>query len=338
MRTHITQLMDAGLIVAKYFHGWRRNLELVISKKYLFELVQNLQKSGSNTDGLSTKNAAPVSDYGTKLPPKQAPNSLINTTLTDRVEKLVTDGSNDQKIVPRQVGAAAAGDEAAPKMGKQGAGARLRALLSPKAPVKPIQKQSAADVEKARMLALFSDELFTKACRLLYPRERFTPEQCQLSVEAIAAGVYRHLDTPDVTLAQWQKYHAGCLERVRLAAKWFARHTEAEVSWPYALYSNGLGYFDAHNTNGFIRTEQWLAENEVKQQYRRITTALQAAETEFSQHKQLQRGLKIAAAKRVKESTAWELYRWHENRIRQLGRESALKRFYEMAGKARVQA
>ncbi|OWP62908.1 hypothetical protein CDA63_11865 [Hymenobacter amundsenii] len=334
MRTHIAQLMDAGLIIAKYFHGWRRNLELVISKKYLFEMVQNTQKGGLNNGGSGICQPVCVSDYGTKLPPIQAPNRLINTTLTNQVEKWKTPENQEKEISARAGGADAAGDEAAPKMGKQGAGGRLKALLGPKAPAKIIRQQSAVEAQKARMLALFSEELFTKACRMLYPRKRFTAEQYQLSLDAIAAGVYRHLDTTHLTLPQWQQYHAGCLERVRLAGKWFARHTDAEVSWPYALYTNGLGYFDAHNPNGFIRTEQWLAENEVKQRYRRITTALQAAETEFSQFKQLQRGLKISATKRVKEFTAWELYRWHENRIRLLGRESALKRFYEMAGQS----
>lgn len=329
IRTHIRELIDAGLILEKKFHGWRRNLELVISRKYLFDMVQKQQKTGPITVGFGVQNALSLPVKGTKLPPIEEQSSLVITTLTGEVEKWT---NQMKEISAPSKGADAAGGEATPEIGKQGLGARLRAFLTRKAPQKVEQNPSVVEAEKARMLTLFSEELFHKAGKLLYPRVRFTQEQYQRSLEAIAAGVYRNLDTPNVSLRQWQQYHQGCLERVRLASKWFARHTDAEISWPYALYSNGLGYFDPQNPYGFIRTEQWLADNEAKRHYRRIQMALSAAETEFSLFKQLQRGIKVTAPKRVKEMDAWGLFRWHENRIKQLGRESALKRFYEIAG------
>lgn len=331
MRTHLRQLLDAGLIAAKYFHGWRRNLELVISNEYLFEIAQKQQKTGPNTAGSAPRPTALLSTYGTKLPPIKALEKKDNTTLTDEVEKWTTQApATRQEFSARPAGAAAAGAEARPEMGKPGARGGAGRIFSEKTTALPTATQPAPDAEKAALLALYGEELFTKAWKLLYPRHPFTAEQIERSRQAIEAGVYRHLDTTHLSLPQWQRYHAGCLQRVELAAKWFARHPDKAISAPYALYTNGKGYFDADNPNGFLRTEQWFVENEVKRHQRRIHDALQAAETEFSQFKQLQRGVKITASKRVKQATAWELYRWHENRIRQFGGRPALEKFYAL--------
>lgn len=332
---HIRELIDAGLIIEKKFHGWRRNLELIISSTWLYKIAQNPQKVEPKCAEKDRQSGNYQPSYGTKLPPIEAQNNLVITTLTGEVEKLKSTLTPEKKAFKARAvganGADAEGDEAPPKRVNKGAGGRLKALLSRQAPEKVALQVSAAEAEKARLLASFSEELFTKANRLLYKRN-FSAHEYQLALDAIAAGVYRHLDTDQLSLGQWQQYHRGCLERVRLAANWFARHTDAEISWPYALYSNGLGYFDPRNPNGFIATERWLAENEAKKQYSRIKKALQAAETEFKQWRDLARGLQIKVCQRVRELDAWGLYRWHENRIRELGRESALKRFYAMAG------
>jgi hypothetical protein len=333
MRTHITELMSAGLVLAKYFHGWRRNLELVISSTYLFKLVQNEEKVGPNNAALDSISGATEAQKGTKLPPIKGSCSSLNTTLTDQVEKWT---SQEKEISAPSKSANAAPDEATPKWGNQGARGGAAATIAPKAAPEAITPQLQPEGEKAAFLATFSAELFNKAWQLLYPRQRFTAEQIERSQAAIAAGVYRHLDTSLLTMRQWQQYHVGCLERVRLAAKWFARHTDKTISWPYALYTNGLGYFDAENVNGFIRTEQWFIENEVKRHQRRVKDALASAETEFSQFKQLQRGLKITAPKRVKQFSAWELYRWHENRVKQFGGQAALQKFYQLVGSSQA--
>ena len=91
---------------------------------------------------------------------------------------------------------------------------------------------------------------------------------------------------------------------------------------PYAGHIEGAGYFDAHNTRGFIGTMKWYATHLAHRQQRALADGLRRARRELRQY------VLGTSPKRAQAKTTLELYRYHEERPRKPGPQS-LERFYQ---------
>ncbi|WP_375435067.1 hypothetical protein [uncultured Hymenobacter sp.] len=333
--THVMALMggEDSLILQKYFRGWRRNVELVINSKFLFKMVDI--RDGVVSFSASAAQGGQVQQIvdSTKLPPIKDPLGLLITTLTDESGKV----ENPEKVISARTGGAdAAGDEAKPETGKKGALGEREARFYQKSKTTPAEQVDPVEAKKAAILNTYSTKLLNKANKFIYKRA-FTEEEMHLAQDAIKEGVYHNLDSRR-SLEEWADYHRDAMERIRLAAKWFAKHPNRPPSWPYARYTDGPGYFDESNPNGFYRTEAWWQANKTKKEQRKLDDALNLATKEFQEFKDYQRGSKIPVGKRVKNSTAWQLYQYHEHRIRQFGNEKLTRLFYEAVNQSRASA
>jgi hypothetical protein len=125
-----------------------------------------------------------------------------------------------------------------------------------------------------------------------------------------------------LTLAEWQRYHDQVLQRIDLAAAYFARHDNKFAPSPFAEFVKGSGYFDAENSQGFSGTEAWLVRQEANNRQRNISRALIKARQQLKAH---QLGI---APKRTQALTSIQLFRYHEAKLRALGCD-ALQRYYD---------
>lgn len=141
------------------------------------------------------------------------------------------------------------------------------------------------------------------------------------ALEAMWYGTY-HGFGKRLTPAEWQRYHDQVLQRIDLAAAYFARHDNKFATNSFAEFMKGSGYFDAENARGFSGTEAWLARQEANNRQRNISRALLKARQQLKAHRL---GM---APKRTQALTNVQLFRYHEAKIRAFGPD-ALQRYYD---------
>lgn len=327
VRNHLAEMKAAGIITRMQFRGRKRDYYVWINPLFLWETAG---KTAETAEKPRFQNAAfsavlPLKD--TNFPPKGVHEPSQDTEIeTGSVDKLVA-----QRVLPPAAPGQAtptgytglpAGLAEAAQAVKEGPGAA--ATLQPASNTKKAVLASVGPktviAQRQRNMVL---EFWWVAQRELYAplNQLFTEEQGRLACNAIYYGVYGGFRA-DWPLHHQELYHEQAMERLGLAAAYFARNPHKYPPMPYAEHIEGAGYFDAANTRGFVGTMKWYATHLAHRHQRALADGLKRARRELRQHAQ------GTAPKRQQAKTTLELYRYHEERMKKLG-TSALVRFYQ---------
>jgi hypothetical protein len=116
--------------------------------------------------------------------------------------------------------------------------------------------------------AIMITQFWNYALRTVYIGWKFSPEQLERAVAAVLAGVYGNFEQERSAKA-WVGFHVDQLEKLRKAARYFEKHPESFVPYPYSVQKPGKGYFDAANSNGFTGIDAWLKADKEKRSRRK---------------------------------------------------------------------
>jgi hypothetical protein len=336
IRTHIDLLLKMGAITRKVWHGTRANFELWINPKYVWQTPEMPVESdldrlqiGSILQGEPTKFPLSVAfetletrklevGNGDKLLPHEASAAEIELVTTAPA----VFGLETQATLTRNTGPQA--DPELPTQASEtaSAGARhkTRAAARKQAQSAPVAPQTGISREKQKQLVM---ALWAYARQQLYADVAFDAQQHAKAQNAIWAGVFCKFQQ-GLTPREWELYLQQALERVDLVRDWVkARHYRLPA--PYAEVVAGRGYFDLANANGFVKTEEWLAQKMVKRHEYNVATTLRRAGAEM-------RGWRLkTASKRVLALTMAQLYQKHLKKVLALRDPRALDKFYLVA-------
>jgi len=304
IRDHLQELLKIGFITRKVFHGWYCDFELYLAPEFVWKREAQQAPNGPKKRSYAP---SPASAPATKVPPfvSQDRQGKVEIEIAP-VEKLVSPTAGD-------VLTGNTGPQARPKP------APTRPATSPQA-TKSVSGGAAAAEQQAERLGWVT-QAWHYAWKRLYPTRNFDEAEQSKALEAMWYGTY-HGFGKRLTPAEWQRYHDQVLERIDLAAKYFARHDNKFVPSPFAEFVKGTGYFDAENERGFSGTEAWHARQEANNRQRNIFRALLKARQQLKAHRL---GL---APKRTQAMTQVQLFRYHESKLRAFGPE-ALQRYYD---------
>jgi hypothetical protein len=264
---------------------------------------------------------------GTNFPPKGVHELGKATEIeTGLVDKLPTDSTLAQPVRNQATHSGYTGLLPAGEKGAPGPETHLdapNAAPTPSVPAAPLVSTLGPRTRLARRQHDMVREAWWAFQREVYaPRGmRFSEEQSRLALNAAYFGIYGGFPD-DWPLRHQERYHEQVLERIGLVAAYFARNPEKYPPMPYAEHVAGKGYFDKENERGFIGTMRWYQTHLLHRQQRALADALRRARREMRQH------ALGAASKKVQAKTTLELFRFHEERLRQLGPQ-ALERFYQ---------
>lgn len=327
IRNHIAEGLQAGILLRKKFRGRQHDYYVWVNPRFLWEMPQEAEKTTLAADFQATGNGGATLPPGTNFPPKgvHEPDKAteIETGLVDKLPTVstLTQPIQHQATHSGYTGLLPAGEKAAP-----GPQTPLDAPNVPPTPSAPTAPPASAPGPKTRLARRQHDmvrEAWWAFQREVYgPRHmRFSEEQGRLALNAAYFGIYGGFPA-DWPLRYQERYHEQVLERIGLVAAYFARNPEKYPPMPYAEHVPGKGYFDKENERGFIGTMKWYQTHLMHRQQRALADALRRARRELRQH-----ALGMAA-KKVQAKTTLELFRFHEQRLRQLGPQ-ALERFYQ---------
>ena len=317
IRDHLRELQKIGFIARKVFRGTRANFEVYLAAEFVWNTAPAAQKGPKKPKIAAPGQPAPA----TKVP------LIVSLEKQDkeeieigRVEKLVSPA-------PCPGGADALTGNTGPQAGAE------PAPTSPQAPRQATKAGPggvAAAQRQAERLGLVL-QAWHYAWRRLYPGRAFDEAEQHKAQQAVWYGVYRGFG-PQLSEAEWQRYHEQVLQRIDLAAAYFQRNPHNFAPSPFAEFVVGAGYFDAQNPRGFLGTEAWLARQEASNRQRAITRALLLARRALKAHRL---GL---APKRQQAMSTLQLFRYHEAKLRAYGPE-ALQRYYaQVAAPGRPEA
>jgi hypothetical protein len=327
IRNHIAEGLRAGIFLRKQFRGRQRDFYVWVNPVFLWETGEKAAEMPTQAVFEKPQNSALQPPIGTNFPPKGVHElSQVTEIETGQVDKLVNESTRpapaSSQATPTGYTGLPGQAEPAVQVAKNKAGGGAAAQSTPATPTRtaPPEGPKTALAKRQRNMLL---EFWWAAQRELYaPRQQtFTEQQARLALNAIYYGVYGGFPA-DWPLHQQERYHEQALERIGLAAAYFARNPEKYPPTPYAEHVAGAGYFDAANQRGFAGTRAWFATHLAHRQQRAAADGLRRARRELRQHAQ------GSAPKRVQAKTTLELYRYHEERMRKLG-TPALERFYQ---------
>ena len=327
VRNHLAEMKRAGIVTRTQFRGRQRDYQVWINPEFLWEAGEKPAQTAEKLRFEKAAFSAVQPPNGTNFPPKGVHEPIQATEIeTGNVDKLVAQRSpagpdTNQATPSGYTGQPGQPDDAAQATKKSTGGAPDVVLSSePPAPAAAPQGPKTQLAERQRNMIL---EFWWAAQRELYaPRgQKFTEEEQRQALNAIYFGVYGGFGA-GWTLSQQEKYHEQALERLGLAAGYFARNPYKYPPLPYAEHLEGCGYFDAANKKGFVGTMAWYATHLAHRGQRALADGLRRARREMRQHAQ------GTAPKRAQAKTTLELYRYHENKMRELG-NPALDRFYQ---------
>jgi hypothetical protein len=327
VRNHLAEMKAAGIITRMQFRGRQRDYYVWINPLFLWEAGEKAAQTAEKPPFQQAAFSALQPPEGTNFPPKGVHEPSQATEIeTGEVDKCIAQRGQAQPGVQQATPSGYTGQpvrpaEAAPAT-KQGTGGAADAVgpLEAKTPPTGPQGPKTVVAKRQRDMVL---EFWWAAQRELYAplNQLFTEEQGRLACNAIYFGVYGGFPA-DWPLHQQERYHEQALERLGLAAGYFARNPHKYPPMPYAEHMEGAGYFDAANTKGFVGTMAWYATHLVHRGQRALADGLRRARRELRQH------ALGTAPKRAQAKTTLELYRYHEERLRKLGPQ-ALERFYQ---------
>ncbi|WP_210516420.1 hypothetical protein [Hymenobacter terricola] len=324
IRTHIDLLLKLGAITRKAWHGTRADFELWINPKYLW-----------NTPEMPGENDLDRLQIGSILQgePTKFPLSVAFETLEQGKLEL----SHVDKLLPHEATAPELATQATltgntgpqqdpeppcltPETASAGARHLSRAQRREKAPAAPTAPQTGP----TRAQKQFVMSLWAYARQHLYADVAFDEQQHAKAQNAIWFGVFNAF-RDGLTEREYGLYHQQALERVDLVADWLKRNPGRFLPAPYAEIVKGRGYFDRENTQGFVKTEEWLAAKMVRRHEYHVATTLRRAGAEM-------RGWRLkTASKRVLALTASQLYQKHLKKVQALRDPRALDKFYLIA-------
>ena len=327
VRNHLAEMKRAGIVTRVQFRGRQHDYQVWLNPQFLWENSEKPAETTQKPRFQPAAFAAVAPPKGTNFPPKGVHEPLQATEIeTGQVDKLLAQRGQEEPGVQQATPSGYTGQPAHPGQAaqapKKGTGAANDAVL----PAKPVTPAVGAPGPKTRLaqrqrnMAL---EFWWAAQKELYApiNQLFTEEQQRLALNTIYFGVYGGFPA-DWPLHQQEKYHEQALERLGLAAGYFARNPHKYPPMPYAEHVEGAGYFDAANQKGFIGTMAWYKTHLAHRGQRALADGLRRARRELRQH------ALGTAPKRAQAKTTLELYRYHEAKMRQLG-PPALERFYQ---------
>jgi hypothetical protein len=327
IRNHIDELLQAGILLRKQFRGRQRDYYLWVHPRFLWETPAMAEKTAPAPVFQQGQFATLSPPNGTNFPPKGVHELVKATEIeTGPVDKLLPVSMPAQPVQNQATHSGYTGLLPASEKGAPGPETTPDGANAPAIPSTSVAPVAAPERPKTRLARRQHDmalEAWWAAQRELYgPRGiTFTEQQGLLALQAMYQGVYGGFPA-DWPLTHQERYHEQVLERIGLAAAYFARNPEKYPPMPYAEHVPGAGYFDAENQRGFIGTMQWYKTHLHHRQQRALADGLRRARRELRQHAQ------GTAPKKVQAKTTLELYRFHEERMRQLG-PNALERFYQ---------
>ncbi|MDO7853173.1 hypothetical protein [Hymenobacter convexus] len=331
VRTHLDLLLKMGALTAKAWHGTRADFELWINPKYLWQTPENAPES--DLDRLQI--GAILQGEQTKFP-------LSVAFETPETRKRET--SQVEKLLPHEAPAGGAAPGLATPTGNTGpqadaerpalapetasAGARRQPRATARKMAQPAPSAPKTGIPRAEQLRLVM-ALWAYARVQLYGGMAFDEQQHRKAQNAIWAGVFARFQA-ELSPSEWQLYLQQALERIDLVADWLKRDPGRFLPAPYAELVQGRGYFDRENTQGFVSTEEWLAQKMLRRHEYHVATTLRRAGAEL-------RGWRLkTASKRVLALTLSQLYHKHLKKVQALRDPRALDKFYLIAagGKA----
>ncbi|MDO7876014.1 hypothetical protein Q5H93_14820 [Hymenobacter sp. ASUV-10] len=327
IRNHITELLQAGILLRKKFRGRQHDYYVWVNPRFLWETPQEAEKTTPQADFQATGNGVATLPPGTNFPPKGVHEPVKATEMeTGHVDKLLPVSTLAQPIQHQAThsgytGLLPADEKAAP--GPETPPDASQAAVTPSESVAPPASAPGPKTRLARRQHDMVREAWWAFQREVYgPRNmRFSEEQGRLALNAAYFGIYGGFPA-DWPLTYQERYHEQVLERIGLVAAYFTRNPEKYPPMPYAEHVAGKGYFDAENERGFIGTMKWYQTHLMHRQQRAMAEGLSRARREMSQH------LRGVAPKKVQSKTTLELYRYHEQRMRTISPQ-ALERFYQ---------
>jgi Fe2+ or Zn2+ uptake regulation protein len=327
VRNHLAEMKAAGIITRVQFRGRKHDYHVWINPRFLWETAEKTAETARKPRVEKAAFAPVERPTDTNFPPKGVHEPLQATEIeTGKVDKCIAQRGQVPPAQPRATPSGYTGQPANPgspaQAAKTGTGrandvAPASEAQTPR-PVPQGPKTQLATRQRNMVLEFWwaaQKELYTPQNHL------FTPEQERLALNAIYFGVYGGFPA-DWPLHQQERYHEQALERLGLAAGYFARNPRKYPPMPYAEHVEGAGYFDAANQKGFSGTMAWYRTHLAHRGQRALADGLRRARRELRQH------ALGTAPKRAQAKTMLELYRYHEAKMRQLG-PPALERFYQ---------
>jgi hypothetical protein len=327
VRNHLAEMKAAGIVTRVQFRGRTHDYYVWINPQFLWEAGEKPAKNAQKPRFQSAEFAAVTPPKDTNFPPKGVHEPTQATEIeTGQVDKLLAQRGQQEPAVHQATPSGYTGQPARPveaaQATKKGTG-RATDAVSPAKPDAPKTGAPGPKTQLAQRQRRLVYEFWWAAQRELYAplNQLFTPEQERLALNAIYFGVYGGFPA-GWPLHQQERYHEQALERLGLAAGYFARNPHKYPPMPYAEHVEGAGYFDAANQKGFVGTMAWYKTHLAHRGQRALADGLRRARRELRQH------ALGTAPKRAQAKTTLELYRYHEARMRQLG-TPALERFYQ---------
>ncbi|UOQ96638.1 hypothetical protein MUN81_15485 [Hymenobacter sp. 5317J-9] len=327
VRNHLAEMQRAGIVTRTQFRGRLRDYYVWINPLFLWEAGAKPAQTAEKPCFQQAAFSALPPPTGTNFPPKGVHEPLQATEIeTGQVDKCAAQRVQTPPVSTQATPSGYTGQPARPveaaQATKPGTG-RANDVVEPSEPKTPSAAPQGPKTRVAQRQRSMVLEFWWAAQRELYAplNQSFTEEQGRLACNAIYFGVYGGFPA-DWPLHRQEQYHEQALERLGLAAGYFARNPHKYPPLPYAEHVAGKGYFDAENAKGFIGTMQWYATHLAHRGQRALADALRRARRELRQH------ALGTAPKRAQAKTTLELYRYHEAKLRQLGPQ-ALERFYQ---------
>ncbi|MBO2007576.1 hypothetical protein [Hymenobacter negativus] len=327
VRNHLAEMKAAGIITQMQFRGRKHDYYVWINPQFLWESGEKATETAQKSRFQAAEFSALQPPKDTNFPPKGVHEPLQATEIeTGQVDKLLAQrgqtGPEAHQATPSGYTGQPARPVEAAQATKTSTGAANDAVL-PSAPKNLPTTPQGPKTKLATRQRNMVFEFWWAAQKELYAplNQLFTEEQQRLALNAIYFGVYGGFPT-DWPLHQQERYHEQALERLGLAAGYFARNPGKYPPMPYAEHVEGAGYFDAANAKGFVGTMAWYTTHLAHRGQRALADGLRRARRELRQH------ALGTAPKRAQAKTTLELYRYHEAKMRQLG-PPALERFYQ---------
>lgn len=331
IRSYVKQLMKAGIVVRKQYHGTRANVEIWLNPVVLMDAtasaVDNAEKPVEKPEN-QLSSALPLSVHldliRKKLPLKTSELETLQETLKPSLQRNVeTDetgnpftGNGEPHREDEPAPTALEAPTRAKKTTKETNGAGRGAVL-------PVERQEA-------MVASFSAEVLAK----LYPHQRseFSLKRVET---AIREGVFENFTNTAWAVSHWDEFYRNLLRRVAKVQKYLARKPEYELPAPYSLIVGGKGYFDVDNPFGFQITGVWLEQDVHRMRVAEGIRELRAKQRYDSARDQTLIRLKV---KRIGELSMKQLFSFHQTRLYRLGGEQLVRRFHSEVQKAKIRS
>ena len=326
LRNHLVQLKQVGIIVKRKFRGTRASFHVWMNPELVWETPHKSSETAkecAHTRAISTAN-------GKKVPDTEVPEALLETP-----EREIT---NEDKLITNPTVKVGTGNPSLETEARNGRswrrkkkGAEVGSIMG------SLKSEPMGGVVQDEVLLKKKElvvEFWEHAKSLIYPGQKWTPEQERMAKNAIWTGVFNNFYSRGDF--DWHSNQLALLHRLQLVRNHLQIHPERYIPLPYGQHKPGAGYFDAANKNGFAGTAAWLKKVNKRKQSQIVDRALRIAINEVDQHKIITRtpDIKLKTHERVRSFSLLQLIKYHEGVLKRLGSAKALDRLYKKVAKA----